>query len=102
MQSAQQIINSLKSYFVTHPVSRTFLFGSITNEKINDQSDIDIIVEFENPKSVGMKYVQMYLDLKKITRREIDLVTEDAISKYVIDKVQQQKMLIYERKAGRF
>lgn len=42
----------------------------------------------------------MYLDLKELTGREIDLVTEKSISKYLKPQVEREKVLVYERKAA--
>lgn len=96
LQNKKELINAIAGYFVKQPVSKAFVFGSITDNKFNDKSDIDILVEL-NEKNIGMQFIQMYLDLKNLTGHEIDLVTSDAISKYIADKVDQQKVLIYER-----
>lgn len=92
--------NKIADYFEQQPVLRAYLFGSFARNEENKQSDIDILLEFDETVPIGMEYVQMYLDLKKITGREVDLVTEKMLSAYVRSAVENEKVLIYERKAG--
>ena len=49
---------------------------------------------------IGLEYVKIYLDLKELTGREVDLVTEKSISKYIKSRVEEEKILIYERQAA--
>jgi predicted nucleotidyltransferase len=90
---------SLQNYFSGQPVLRAFIFGSYVRNEEKESSDIDILVEFDPKVPVGMEYVQIYLDLKKITGKEVDLVTEKSLSKYVKPYVDDEKVMIYERKA---
>lgn len=92
-----QTIALLCSYFKTQPVLKAYLFGSYARANQTENSDIDILVEFDPDVPIGIEYVQMYLDLKELTGKEIDLVTERSISKYVKPFVDQEKKLIYER-----
>jgi len=91
--------SSLQNYFSKQPVLRAYLFGSYVRGEETPASDFDILVEFDPAVPIGMEYVQMYLDLKKITGKEVDLVTEKSLSKYVRPYVEKEKLLIYERKA---
>lgn len=60
-------------------------------------SDIGILVEFDPEVPIGIEYVQMYLDHKAITGKEIDIVTPKSLSKYVKPQVDREKKLIYEK-----
>ncbi len=97
----QPLRNRIADYFVHQPVLRAYLFGSFARNENDKQSDIDILLELDETVPIGLEYVKMYLDLKEITGREVDLVTEKMLSVYVRPAVEKEKVLIYERKAGR-
>lgn len=94
------LIKKLNEYFDTQPIRKVYLFGSFAKDKQNEDSDIDLYVEFDPTVPIGLEYVKIYLDLKELTGREVDLVTEKSISKYIKPRIEQEKILIYERKAA--
>ena len=53
------------------------VFGSVSNGTSNNDSDVDILVEFSKP--IGWKALSMELFLEKQLQRKIDLVTKDAL-----------------------
>ncbi len=59
------------------------LFGSFSNDTQNENSDIDILIEFEKP--VGWKFFSLELYLEKIFEMKIDLVTKNALKKQIRD-----------------
>ena len=82
----------------THNVKSLYAFGSVLNEQFNEESDIDLIVEF-HPLDV-LDYADNYYDLKfsleTILKREIDLLEEKAIKNpYFRKTINQSKQLIY-------
>ena len=97
-----QIISLLQEYFSGQPVVKAYLFGSYAREEQENDSDIDILVELDPKIPIGLEYAQMYVDLEKLTGKEVDLVTEKSLSKYVKPYVDREKILIYERKADRY
>lgn len=81
-----------------HKVAKLFVFGSITTDKFNKDSDIDLIVDFE---AVDLyNYANNYFDLKysleALFKREVDLLEEKAIKNPFFRKaIDTQKKLIY-------
>ncbi|MCB0607723.1 MAG: nucleotidyltransferase domain-containing protein [Lewinellaceae bacterium] len=96
----QDLIRQLQVYFRDQPVLKAYLFGSFARNEQDINSDIDLYLEFDPEVPIGLEFVQMYLDLKELTGREIDLVTEKSISKYLKPQVEREKVLVYERKAA--
>ncbi|MFV5701887.1 MULTISPECIES: nucleotidyltransferase family protein [Flavobacterium] len=81
-----------------HNVKSLYAFGSVLTEKFNNESDIDLIVEFQ-PLDV-LDYADNYYDLKfsleTILKRQIDLLEEKAIKNpYFRKTINQNKQLIY-------
>ena len=53
------------------------LFGSFSDNTNTENSDIDLLVEFEKP--IGWKFFSLEIYLEKIFGRKIDLVTKNAL-----------------------
>ncbi|MEN6378146.1 MAG: nucleotidyltransferase domain-containing protein [Methanofastidiosum sp.] len=68
--------------------------------KNRPDSDIDVLVEFSEVKSL-FEMVGIELDLADVLGKKIDLVTEGNLSSYIKDKVMKDLVVIYdERKRG--
>jgi len=82
-------------------VQRLHVFGSATNEKFNEQSDIDFLVKFGsiNINDYADNYFGFYYALERLFKRKIDLVSESALSNpYFIESVEESKKLIYDKR----
>ncbi len=82
----------------THKVKSLYAFGSVLTEKFNENSDIDLIVDFN--KFELEDYFENYYDLKysleNVLKRPIDLLEEQAIKNpYFLQSLNQQRQLIY-------
>lgn len=71
-----------------YSVKRLGLFGSFSDDSYSDNSDIDILVEFEKP--VGWKFLSLEIFLEEVFNRKIDLVTKNALKEHIKDKVLDQ------------
>ncbi|MBU0628385.1 MAG: nucleotidyltransferase family protein [Nanoarchaeota archaeon] len=70
------------------------LFGSYSRGEENKGSDVDIIVEFFKPKSL-LKFVEIEQELSEKTGKKIDLLTENSISPYLIDRIRKERVELY-------
>ena len=61
----------------------------------NDQSDIDLLIEFSKRKSL-LTVIALERQLSTMLGRKIDLLTEAAISPYLRDRIKQETQIIYE------
>jgi len=73
------------------------LFGSYVRGVANNNSDIDILVDLDYSQKIGLHFIQMKLDLKKLLNIEVDLVSSNGMSKYIKPIVDMEKRLIYEK-----
>ena len=64
-----------------YAVKKVGLFGSFANGAYTDNSDIDILVEFEHP--VGWQFFKLEKYLEKTLHRKIDLVTVNALKEQI-------------------
>jgi uncharacterized protein len=97
MKLSSKDINTIKSYFQDKPVLRAFLFGSFSRKDGSENSDIDILVELDYSKHIGMGFVNMKFELEEKLNKKIDLVSSNAVSKYILPFINIDKQLIYER-----
>ena len=66
-------------------VSKVGVFGSVARGEANDQSDIDLLVEFSRRKSL-LAMVALEHQLATPLGRKVDLLTEAAISPYLRER----------------
>ncbi len=97
MKLSIEEIRMIAEYFRNKPVLRAFLFGSFSRGDAEENSDVDILVELDYSKHVGLGFVGMKLDLENRLRKKIDLVSSEAISKYISPFIENDKKLIYEK-----
>ncbi len=97
MNIAPEKIEHVKEYFKKQPVLKAYLFGSVAKNQDSEQSDIDILVELDYSKRIGLKFVQMKLDLEKLLQKKVDLVSAESLSPYIKPFVEKDKTLIYVR-----
>jgi len=101
MSYRETISNKIADYFASQPVLKAWLFGSVARGEENEKSDIDILFV---PDRSGRPFTLftmggMYMDLRKLLGREIDLVEDGTLRPYAVDNVENYKILIYERKS---
>ena len=92
------MIKTIQDYFKTQPVLKAWLFGSYARGEETPDSDVDILVVFDNTQSIGlMKMGSMYVHLKKMLNREVDLVENGTLLPFAVESAERDKILIYER-----
>ena len=97
MKLSAKDIKSIANYFRDKPVLRAFLFGSYSRKDAVNDSDIDILVELDYSKHIGMGFINMKFDLEDKLHKKIDLVSSNGISRYILPFINKDKQLIYER-----
>ncbi|CAN5308035.1 nucleotidyltransferase family protein [soil metagenome] len=90
-------ITLITNFFTDKPVLKAYLFGSHSRNEAAPGSDIDILIELDYAQHIGLGFVQMKLDLEKKLHKKVDLVSAQALSKYIKPFVEKDKVLIYEK-----
>ena len=68
-------------------VRRLALFGSVLREDFGPDSDVDVLVEFEEGHTPGLTFFDMQEELARIIGRNVDLNTPKFLSRYFRDEV---------------
>lgn len=103
MNLVEKHIDSLISLCKLHKVKELYVFGSILTSKFNRDSDIDMLVQFENIDI--LEYADNYFDFKekleKLLGREIDLLENQAIRNPIFRKIlDRDKKIVYDRETA--
>ena len=89
---------TIADYFKTQPVLKTWLFGSYSRGEQKPWSDIDILVQLDREKPIGLiKFAGIICDLEDLLGHKVDLVEEGSLKPYAVDNVNRDKKLIYAR-----
>ncbi|MCC8071724.1 MAG: nucleotidyltransferase domain-containing protein [Bacteroidales bacterium] len=93
-------IQSIIDLCKRHKVKSLAVFGSILTDKFKDDSDIDLLVNFEPFDHEKEDYVRNYFDLRdafeSLFNHKVDLIEEKGLrNKYFIANVNQTKQMIY-------
>ena len=95
-----QLVQTIQAYFATQPVLRAWLFGSYARGEQTPDSDVDILVVFdqENGKRVSLlKHIGIALGLEDLIGKKVDLITEGTLLPFAQETAEKDKVLIYER-----
>ncbi len=85
------ILNKHKSALDEFSVRSIALFGSFARGEARRNSDIDLLVEFDQP--VGLfEFARLKLYLEKKLGREVDLVTTEALRKEMRDDILREAL----------
>jgi predicted nucleotidyltransferase len=78
-------------------ISRLSLFGSALRGPLGPDSDIDLLVEFEEGHTPGLfSIVRMEIELTEALGRKVDLRTPGDLSRYFRDEVLRNAKLEYQ------
>jgi len=92
----------ISSYFQDKPVNKAYLFGSVARNGDKEGSDIDILVELDYKNGANyFLFYDMQQDLSRLLKTRVDLVSANGLSRFMQPVIDKEKILIYERKAGR-
>ncbi len=83
-----------------HKVKRAYAFGSAVTGDFNKDSDIDLLIAFEDnldPVEYGQHYFDLADQLEQLLQRPVDLITEPSLKNpYFIKSVNESKIALYE------
>jgi uncharacterized protein len=78
-------------------IRKLALFGSALREDFQQDSDVDLLVEFEPKARIGLiRLAGMELQLSELFGRKVDLRTPQDLSRYFREEVLQQAEILHE------
>jgi uncharacterized protein len=67
------------------------IFGSFTRDDFREDSDIDILIDYEEP--LGIEFIDLAEELEQILNCRVDLVSKKGIKPKYLEEI--QKDLVY-------
>lgn len=92
MSDLQKIKNVLASY--KEQLSQKYalrfiaIFGSYARGQQNENSDIDILVDFKKP--IGIEFIDLAHELEKILNLKVDLVSKNGVKPLYFKKIEAE------------
>ena len=76
-------------------VSRIGIFGSAVKSAMTEDSDLDVVVEFERP--IGFKFIRLVEYLENLFGIKVDVITKDGLENIRVKEVSRdiERNLIY-------
>ena len=95
MTSKQNIAKALKDNKVElssrYHLTSIGIFGSFTRDDFREDSDIDILIDYDQP--IGIEFIDLAEELERILDRKVDLVSRNGVKPKYFEEI--QKDLIY-------
>ncbi len=76
-------------------VTKASIFGSYAKDTATTTSDIDLLIDFKDKKSL-LDLISLKADLEKITDKRVDLLTYRSINPLIRDEILNSQQIIYE------
>jgi len=76
-----------------HDVRRAAFFGSVATGEAGQDSDVDILVQFNGEKSL-LDLVELKTELEASLQRKVDVITYDSLAPLIRERVLQQQVAI--------
>ena len=92
-QTKQDIVTTIlrhRAQIQALGVKRLGLFGSFVREQQTQQSDVDLLVEFNQGQKTFDHFMQLAFLLEEILQRRVELVTPDSLSPYIGPHILQE------------
>ena len=91
--SIDYLKNSICETLEKYGVKKAAIFGSAVRDEATEESDIDLLVEFEAGRSL-LDLAGLIADLEKLLKRKVDIVTYRSLHPLLKDKILREQVLI--------
>ena len=85
----------LDSFCQKHHILRLALFGSAIRDDFGPESDIDVLVEFEDGFVPGLRFFGMQDELSALLGRKVDLSTPGFLNPEFRNQVLEESRTLY-------
>lgn len=86
INSKENLFNQLysnKKKIRSFGVEKIGVFGSFVTGNINEESDVDLLVEFEPTKKSFDNFMELSFFLEDLLKRRVELITKQSLNKYL-------------------
>ncbi len=90
------MLKNLHSIWQKHKLKKVYLFGSYARNEQKPNSDIDFLIEHDNDFSL-FDLIRLQLDLENELNINVDLISNNSVSKWIENSINKDKILIYSQ-----
>ena len=76
-------------------IKKLAFFGSVPRGEARPDSDLDILIEFEEGQTPGFAFIDIQDELSALFGRSVDLHTAPSLSRYFRDQVIEEAQVAY-------
>jgi uncharacterized protein len=91
----QTVREQIAEFCRRHHIRRLALFGSVLRDDFRPDSDVDVLVEFEDGCVPGLAFFSMEAELTRFFGRKVDLNTPGFLSRDFRDEVVREAEDLY-------
>jgi hypothetical protein len=99
MMSIEEIAAKVIPILVPYGVKRIAIFGSAARGEVGEESDIDILVEFAEPRKqpIGfLTWVRLERELSERLGRKVDLISYSGLRPALKAAIEKEMVVVYE------
>ena len=87
----------LQQFCRKYRIRKLSFFGSYVRKDFSPQSDIDVLVEFEQGQTPGLEFFLIEAELGRLLGRKVDLQTTGFLSKEIRQSALSEAVIAYEQ-----
>lgn len=91
-------MDEIRAFCERNHIRRLALFGSVLREDFGPESDVDVLVEFNEQASASLLALgRMQVELSELLGRKVDFKTAGFLSRYFREQVVRDAVTVYQR-----
>ncbi|MBN1455464.1 MAG: nucleotidyltransferase family protein [Methanomicrobia archaeon] len=92
-EQLKELKTAIVAVLKQHEVKKAALFGSFARGEATEESDIDLLVEFEGRKSL-LDLAGLQLDLQDTVKRQVDVLTYNSLHPLLKDRILREQVML--------
>ena len=88
--------SKIAAYCRSNGIRRLELFGSAVRADFTEDSDLDLLVEFQPGTRVGLSFFRIEGELSDLFGRKVDLNTPSSLNRHFRDRVLRETQTLYD------
>src|SRR5215218_4576903 len=80
-------LDEIADFCRRHHIRWLALFGSVLRDDFTDESDVDVLVEFEPDQELGLRFFTIQDALASLVGRKVEMASPDELSRWIRTRV---------------
>jgi predicted nucleotidyltransferase len=100
MENVKELTKKILPILLPYGIKRIAIFGSFARGEVKQESDIDILIDFTEPRKVPiglLSWIRLERKLSQVLGRKVDLVSSAGLRKDFKDEIEKELIVIYEK-----